>query len=81
MVGTVEPEPQRDGEVRGLLARIQHDEEGLTPDEEHRFRQLLARESEQAYGMGWGELVKFAKLVHGLWLVQVTARERGTASS
>lgn len=71
--------PSEIDELRHLLAEIHYGEEPLAPDEEHRFRQLLARENDRALGMGWDELVKFGKLVHGLWLVQEAARERGVA--
>lgn len=71
--------PSQMEELQHLLGQILYGDEPLTPEEENRFRQLLARENERALGMGWGELVKFGKLVHGLWLVQEAARERGVA--
>lgn len=67
-------------ELRHLLAEIHYGDEPLSPEEENRFRQLLAREDDRAFGMGWDELVKFAKLVHGLWLVQQAARQRRVAA-
>lgn len=67
-------------ELQRLLAEILYGDEPLTPQEENRFRQLLGRENEAAFGMGWDELVKFGKLVHGLWLVQQAARERQVAA-
>ncbi len=72
--------PSEVDELRHLLADILYGDEPLTPQQEHRFRQLLARENDRAFGMGWDELVKFGKLVHGLWLVQQAARERRVAS-
>lgn len=71
--------PSEMDELQRLLGEILYGEDPLTPEEENRFRQLLARENERAFGMGWDELVKFGKMVHGLWLVEQAAQERGLA--
>lgn len=67
-------------EVSHLLAHYQS--EGRFGDgDQARLRELLARERSTARTMDRDELVRFGRLVVGLWLVRRTARKmaRGTS--
>lgn len=60
-------------EVSRLLAR-QQKKGRLTEGAEERLRQLLVRERSTARSMDRAELVRFGRLVVGLWLVRQTAQ-------